>query len=352
MKHNTLKINKNKSPEAVCFGTGLVALDIILNGNPNSQPKIHLGGSCGNVLAILSFMGWKSYPIARLSSKPASNFLLSDFKKNFIKTDLITLSEDGSTPIIIHRILKESNGNPKHRYEFKIPQTNTWLPSYKPVLANKVEEITACPIIPKVFYLDRISRSSIDLAKFYKQKGSLIFFEPSSMSAEKQFNECLDLADIIKFSNDRIPEYKEKYIQRQAFIEIETLGANGLAFRSVKHKSDKWHFLSAPTVSILLDTAGAGDWCSAGIIHTMAGISVADLNSLKIKDIESALDFGQFLGGANCSFYGARGLMYNIGYSEVINAYKKFQIQNKIEVEKKEKGFLIANSPFDFTQLF
>lgn len=334
-----------------CFGTGLLALDVILNGNINATPKLLTGGSCGNVLSILSFLEWDVYPIARLSKKVSTSYLLNDLKYNKLKTDLITQTDDGSTPIIIHRILKDSNGNPKHRFEFKVPKTSIWLPSYKPVLSNKVEGLTSFSKIPKVFYLDRVSRANIDLAKFYKEKGSVIFFEPSSMSDDKQFLECLAITDIFKFSNDRLPNYKSKYVKRQVFIEIETFGANGLAYRSFKQKSDKWNFLSAPFLHTVQDSAGAGDWCSAGMIHNLCKEGRVSLETLKVKELENSLQYGQFLGAANCCFFGARGLMYNLNFLEVNNLYKNYLKIKEIKLNKTEKGFEIGNKPFDFLQL-
>ncbi|HMF73283.1 MAG TPA: carbohydrate kinase family protein [Flavitalea sp.] len=352
MNNTELNIRKKKSSKAICFGSGLLALDVITNGNANTQPKFLAGGSCGNVLSILSFLGWKSYPIARLSKKAAAKLLVEDLQNQKVHLDLVSQSDDGSTPVIIHRILKDSENNPKHRYEFRIPKTNTWFPSYKPVLSNKVENISAFRTIPKVFYLDRVSRATIDLAKYYKENGSLIFFEPSSISEEKQFKECLALTDILKFSNDRLPQFKDSYPIRQVSVEIETLGANGLLFRSFKNKTDDWKFLPALHVDNALDTAGAGDWCSAAIIHAVfENFDSSVLQKLTNAKLEQILVFGQFLSALNCTFYGARGLMYHLTYQEISKLYVSYQTEKKIEIKKKEPGFNLTKTPFDFSKL-
>ena len=352
MKHKKLNINKKKSPKAICFGTGLVALDVIMNGNPNTQPKFLAGGSCANVLVILSFFGWKSYPIARLSDKPSAKLLFEDLQKQNVNLDLISQSNDGSTPVIIHRILKDSENHPKHRYEFKIPKTNIWFPSYKPVLSNNVPDISSFSLTPKIFYLDRVSRSSIDLAKHYKQNGSLIFFEPSSISEEKQFKECLLLADILKFSNDRLPQFKDLYPTRQVSIEIETLGANGLLYRSFRNKTDEWRFMPALNIENAMDNAGAGDWCSAGIIHALyENFEDPILPGVTINKLQQAIVFGQFLSALNCNFFGARGLMYNLTYQEITKLYVNYQKEKKIEAKKIEVGFVMNKTPYDFSEL-
>lgn len=347
-----LNINKKRTSKAVCFGAGLVALDVIMNGNPNTEPRFLAGGSCGNVMTILSFLGWKGFPIARLTNSTSTQLLFEDLKAHNVNLDLITQTDDGSTPVIIHRILKDSENNPKHRYEFRIPKTNIWFPSYKPVLSKKVEEITSFPIIPKVFYMDRVSRSTIDLATHYKEKGSLVFFEPSSISDEKQFKECLAVTDILKFSNDRLPEYKNLFPTRQVAIEIETLGTNGLLYRSSKNKGIDWRFMPAIHIENAVDTAGAGDWCSAAIVHALfENFDQSVLKEMTITKLEQAITFGQFLSALNCKFYGARGLMYNLDYQDVKKLFNVYCQTKQIETNKIEQGFKINKNPYDFSSL-
>jgi len=63
---------------------------------------------------------------------------LSDLNKWNVKTNMISTTDDGSTPIIIQRIKKDKNGSPIHRFEFRDPDDGSWLPSYKPVLSADV----------------------------------------------------------------------------------------------------------------------------------------------------------------------------------------------------------------------
>src|SRR5689334_15732613 len=53
------------------FGTGLVALDVVITGSDHQRPLFRAGGTCGNVLTILSHLGWKACPVARLNGDPA-----------------------------------------------------------------------------------------------------------------------------------------------------------------------------------------------------------------------------------------------------------------------------------------
>ena len=42
----------------VVVGTGLVALDVVINSDVHRPPRLWAGGTCGNVLTILSYLGW------------------------------------------------------------------------------------------------------------------------------------------------------------------------------------------------------------------------------------------------------------------------------------------------------
>ncbi|WPY97310.1 PfkB family carbohydrate kinase [Christiangramia sp. OXR-203] len=297
----------------VCVGTGLVALDIILNDNKKTEPLITAGGSCGNVLTILSFLGWNSYPIARLDESEATQLILEDLAKNNVNTSLISKKEDGSAPIIIHRILTDRNGNPKHRFEFRSPKTGKWFPNFKPVLNKSVNDLE--PRLPSAdfYYFDRLNRSSIELAKINKKNGATIFFEPSSIGNEKMFAEALAISDIIKVSNERISDYKDKFQKTNITLEIITLGEEGLDYR---FKNGKWIHSEPINIDGLIDSAGAGDWCSAGIIEKLSGMEKS-IDKLNYDEISCCLNYGQKLGAINCLYVGARGLMDYIDEKEL-----------------------------------
>jgi len=54
------------------FGSGLIALDLIVSPESSSSFQAHAGGTCGNVLTVLAYLGWASYPVARLGDDAAS----------------------------------------------------------------------------------------------------------------------------------------------------------------------------------------------------------------------------------------------------------------------------------------
>lgn len=292
-----------------CVGTGLVALDVIIDSIGQSKTDFLAGGSCGNVLSILAYFGWSSFPIARLSNNTATELLLNDLYRWNVREDLLEVTPSGSTPIIIHRILKDSQGLPKHRFEFRNPEDGKYLPSFRPILAKSVPQILSISEIPNVFYFDRISRSSIEFAKYFKEKGSIIFFEPSNIKDSKSFEECIAIADVFKFANDRIQNYDEITTRGRANLEIQTLGAKGLLFRQ-KGNND-WNFIQGYKIDNVIDTAGAGDWCTSGIIANLF-FERKGFENISSESIIYSLRYGQALSALNCTYEGARGLMYDL----------------------------------------
>ena len=60
------------------------------------------------------------------------------------------------------------------------------------------------------------------------------------------------------------------------------------------------------------DTAGAGDWTTAGLIYSLFANGRKALESLTTSNVSDALQYGQALAALNCQFEGARGAVYQL----------------------------------------
>src|SRR5258708_80210 len=316
----------------ICFGAGLVALDVILNGSDKTLPKLSAGGSCGNVISILGYLGWDANPVARLANDQAGAELLNDLKRWGIHIENISVNDQGSTPIIIHRILKDKLGKPIHRFEFRDPETKAYLPQFKPITKNIAAEIINQNSGPQVFYFDRMNPGTLELATHLKSQGAVIYFEPSSIKDANEFEKFLAIADIIKFSNDRISDFKERYPSICCFLEIETLGTEGMVYRTKKSSTpDQWRPMKAFPISNIQDAAGAGDWFTSGIIYRLCDKGIQGLKNASVAEIKNALQFGQMLGAFNCLYDGARGLMYYYESKQLLSLVNHFIENNRID---------------------
>lgn len=298
----------------VVIGTGLVALDVVIPSGLTTSPQLCAGGTCGNVLTALAFLGWKSYPIARLSQDGASKHVADDLRQWNVNLDFVTFDEDGSTPVVIQHIRNSKTGEPIHSFSRKCPGCGAMLPWYKAVKVAEISNLV--PRLPdaQVIFFDRTSRGALSLAQQGREEGAIVFFEPSASSDPSHLEEALNLAHIVKISSDRIGGNEAVLAAKKPKIIIETQGSSGLRLRLNTNESKRgasdWYKLPPISVKTLRDTAGAGDWCTAGIIHMLGAQGAAGLDDLSHEQIRKAVHVGQAMASWTCGFDGPRGGMY------------------------------------------
>ena len=299
------------SKKYVCIGAGLVCLDILMRGCSDQRVSYKLGGTCGNVMAILSYMGWLSYPIARLDNTDYSKMLLNDVHSCGIN-DRFIYTNDGATPVIVQRNIVDKYGNPSHKFEILNNSKGRFFLTYKSITKKQADSIIQeLNFIPNVFFADRVSPAIIHLAKTFKQKGSLIFFEPSIKPSSQGFFEMVAVSDIVKFANQRINEISFTNMYNDKLF-IQTLGADGLRFSL---NGGKWQICKPFTNNKVIDTSGAGDWTTSGFLNFLHihSLSIQTLNENNVMD---GLEYAQRFASQSCSYEGARGMMVK-SYPEI-----------------------------------
>ena len=294
-------------------GAGLIALDVVVLND--SKYRFYAGGTCGNVLAILGYLGWDAVGIARLAEEPATRRVIEDLRKWNVRTDLLGIGNRTRPPIIIHRITRAADGTARHRFSLTCPDCGEWLPQYRPVSTAAVDAIMPKLNGADVYFFDRISRATVDLARKMKAEGAVVMLEPSGVGDQRLFAEALEFVDVLKYAEDRIRELPE-FRPPRPLLEVQTLGDEGLRYR-ITDDDATWRLLPAITASKLIDAAGCGDWTSAGFLHALATEKRLDNEALfERRHVEAALRFGQALATWNCGFEGARGGMYAVSKAE------------------------------------
>lgn len=329
-------MTKKPQKKPSIFGIGLVSLDVVQKpGNPLITTSA--GGTCGNVVSILSYLGWKSYAISRLNNDKASIEIKSDLKRSGVDLSYVSCEPVSHAPIIIQNLILKAGNKPIHRFSMKCPKCKSWLPSFKAVLNESVELINRSSQKSNVFFIDRLSRSALTLAKNASDNGALVFYEPSSKGDEKYLQEILKIAHVVKYSDQRfksIPGLGNK--GSSVFLEIKTLGEKGLKFRHKKNGifSD-WNSLPSITAKVLVDSCGSGDWCTAGIISKIGLNGASSALAASSGELIEALKYGQTLAAWNCGYEGARGGMYKYTSEEFLQNEKKILSG---ELASKKKG--------------
>ncbi len=292
--------NKNK----ICVGAGLVSLDILMRGNDEQGISYKVGGTCGNVMMILSHMEWSVYPIARLDETEYTRMLLADMRNHNVNTTFIS-TNDGTTPVIVQRNIVDKYGNPCHRFEILNNKGRFFL-GYKSITKSQAQAIiTEMDFIPSVFFFDRISPAVISLAEYFKEKGALIYFEPSCKVTEKGFDRCVELGDIVKFAEQRISDitFTSTY-QNKLFIQ--TLGQRGLQYSLC---GKPWVYIEPILNQNIVDTSGAGDWTTSAFLNGLMESDIRKVSEMSVPVINQILADAQRIGSLSCSYEGARGMM-------------------------------------------
>lgn len=305
-----------------CVGTGFIVLDVIRNTvGAAATEKRCAGGSCGNVLAILAYFGWNANAVGRIGGDHVGRELLADLSKWNVNTKFLQVETGRGTPIVVQENYLDARGRPRHRFSRACPACGATLPAYRPLLAGEAASIAAKLPTHSVFYFDRVAPGTLELAQKSRSNGALVVFEPSGIKDERLFGECLKVAHVVKYANDRLEGIHRVVTKAKVPIEIETLGAKGLRVCvRTRGRAGAWKELAAFSAPEVRDAAGSGDWTTAGLIHGLMtnGVPVekvvADLDAVVLATRQ-----GQALAALNCGFEGARGLMYAVGAKRVLD---------------------------------
>jgi fructokinase len=305
-----MTVKKAAVPNVV--GTGLIVLDVTVSDvTPVPAHPVWTGGTCGNVLAILSFLGWKSHALGRIGNDAAGTCLVRDMLDSGVDTANLD-REPAGTPIILHRIKLDRRGEVRHGYSFDCPQCNRRYPSYRPVLVSRAEALLDVARAATVFFFDRVSRGILDMAIAARKSDAIVFFEPSASGEEKQFLEAYELSDVVKYARDRRPKFEpwldKASSRRRAPLEIETRGVDGLVYRIQRDR--RWRTREATPLPMLRDASGAGDWLTAGFLYAAAREGAIRDVLTEASAVDAALEIGQALAAYSCQFEGPRGAMY------------------------------------------
>lgn len=286
-------------------GAGFITLDVTL-GSGSEVTYSGIGGTTGNVLSILAFFGWDSVPLIHLGRDRVGAAIAREFSQLGADISHVRLERSLTTPLL-YQFSVASAESP--RYSFTCPVCGRARRFSEDLVNCGGEEFSRSAAESSVFFFDRVTAGTVDMAVAAREGGALVVFEPSSVPSDHAlFETAVRSAHVVKYSADRIPEPFTELLPC-GFVEIQTLGARGLRFRTHSLAPD-WVDLPALRTSSVADTAGAGDWCTAVFLHTLfASKWGSDMHALTYNEIYRALRMGQAVAALSVGHIGARGLM-------------------------------------------
>ncbi len=258
------------------IGSGIYNLDTIVVRDYPEWPQMRpftdkvvleeVGGTCGNVMSILAWMGWDAKPIACLDDSPQGLKIKDDLKRYGCDCRYVTNTPGGGTTLLLCTHKKTAEGEHVMSVRAGSPGGSRFPKRHflrardeAPAFLESLDEA------PAVFFFDDPAAGNRMLAKGLRERGSLIYFEPSRLVSNADF-EAVAVSDIIKFSEENIPDVSfTKAYQDKVFIQ--TMGPKGGRF---KYKGKPWKVIEAEPVECVVDTEGAGDWFTASLINNLA----------------------------------------------------------------------------------
>ncbi|NTI76603.1 hypothetical protein [Rhizobium rhizogenes] len=292
--------------------TGFFALDVVVDCQQDIPAIAQAGGTCGNVLAIMAHLGWRASAVSRMSADRLSDCALGDLRRAGVNVDLASVLPSAPLTLIQQRNWTTAKGKASHRFFWSCPHCGKHSEPFRPLTLAGATSILDKLGTPDVFFLDRVSPASAFLAAEFSKRGTLVVFEPSGRLDARLLQQVLQCAAIVKY-----PPLYEKQMQllmtnrrKSKCLEIRTQSEDGLYFRLMQGDfiSD-WRHIQAQTVDAFVDSSGAGDWCTAGIVAEVGRKGATGFDGMTDESIEAGIRAGSRLAAINCRYLGARGAM-------------------------------------------
>ena len=302
-------MNKEKQGKKLtCLGVGTFPLDNLQEKNGKDVKTIyqHVGGTCGNVMSILAWMGWHTLPAARIDDSETGLLIKADLESYGCDTRFVSNTPDGGTTIldIIHKIGRD--GKPKTAYMPHSPRGGRfvnhrfWTLKQAQALFDSLEEM------PDVFFFDRCAPGNILLAQLFHERGVLVYYEPNE-PVDRNFLRAVATSDIVKFSNEKHPDvsFTEGFTDK---FFIQTLNEKGLRF---KLRAEGWITIPPEHNPHAVDGEGAGDWTTSAFINEMGHHHMLTFDRIHQPNTWHCLQEAQRVASESVSYIGAKGLIHH-----------------------------------------
>ncbi len=280
------------------LGTGIFNLDTIVVREYPAWPAMRpfvdkevlqeVGGTCGNVMCMLAAMGWKARPVACLDDSPEGLKITEDLKKFGCDCTYVTNTTGGGTTLLRCTHKKDADG--KHMMSVRAGSPGGSRFPKRHFLRARDEApafLEALKDAPAVFFFDDPAAGNRALAKGLKERGSLVYFEPSKVASKADL-EAVSLSDIIKFSDENVPDvsFADAFPDK---IFIQTMGPGGV---KIKEKGGEWYVIEGVRNDAVVDAEGAGDTFTSSFINALAdGKKIADAASEAMKMASESVGF-------------------------------------------------------------
>lgn len=270
-----------------------------------------IGSNPGNVMCIMSHLGWHSCPIALFDDSPEGLQMTADFQRYGCDTRYVTNTPDGGTNLLRITHTLDSGGQPTCRFSRRhapgsgFPRDKAFtVRGAEATLPRFIEQIES---IPDVYFYEGTAPAWRELARWMRQHGVLVYYEVQHMHLRelRRYLQCMAVSDIVKFSDEGITDltFADDFNDK---LVIQTLGAKGVRFNL---RGEGWTILPPVPCPHVVDTEGCGDWITATLINVLGQRSALKISDLTEDLVSDCLMEAQTYASRNASYLGTKSLI-------------------------------------------
>ncbi len=298
-----------KKKHIICCGESL--FDLIVKKNEKTGDLVleaHAGGSATNTAIILAHLGLPSVLISRLGVGSMSSALVEILSKQGVETSHIIRDKRVHAPLAFAHVDKKGNSTYQF-YEYDAPYKKPGKTKLKALFRD-----TAVLHTGSFFsYSDRFFPLIRDLLKLAKEEDVFVTYDPNwrapkipdKRNARSRIKKILPFVDLLKLSEtdavcvtgakslDGAIKRIEQYLKGGLIV---TLGEKGSFYWDGKKKLRQ----SAFRVRVV-DTIGAGDSFTAGLIHRYCSAG----KDVFWEEMKENLRYASALSSLSCTGRGA-----------------------------------------------
>lgn len=279
------------------------------------------GGTCGNVAILLSRFSRASVTVAAsVGDDLRGRVLERGLTAEGLSTRGLSTREGRMTGAVVEVLRPERRTG--HRFLFSCPACRhnvkfSNLPSRLDLKAWSKQMSNF-----DVLFVDRATPALIELAAAARDAKVLVVFEPNRVTPGSLNERMALMSDIVKVA---APEgglaTLEGLKTRGALprLLVQTSGEKGLTFALRLSDADWTPSRHLPPVrsEATIDTAGAGDWCTVGLLD---GLLQRSGPRWETASVTESLRMGQALAAFSLQFVGPRGILDHCSSRQVRRA--------------------------------
>lgn len=265
-----------------------------------------VGNTCGNVAAILPFLGVQSFPIAHLDLSEQGLKIKDDLHRYGADVRFVENSANGGTTLL-RCTHKRDKMTGEHTVSFRATSPGSRFPRrrFLRVRDEAPAFIEKLDFVPDVFFFDAAEAGLRYLAAELRKQGSLIYFEPEGDGDKNKFLKAVEVSDIVKFSHEKVCDvsFATEYTDK---LFIRTLGADGLEFNLC---GQGWIKVETVPNGNVVDWEGAGDWTTSQFIACLCERNILSISQMTAEAIRECLEIACETASCSVSYLGSKGMI-------------------------------------------